>query len=233
MKHTVAGLMLGMLLSSPVLADTSIDTTAFSLTFLDGPLPEDWNIALAGQSGNTYHVDLASLNNHLQRIEANDVTGLGSWDSRSDWALLGLDVHAGYRVTGLTVTGTAFGEYAPGELPDFPPGRAANYASFHMTLWAPGPQSYWNQYDNFNGEHALDVGTGALSLTAPAQLGLSGALSVEAWGVEGDGAYAGSFASAQLRDLVLHVEVAPVPEPATYAMLLAGLALVGRAVRRR
>jgi hypothetical protein len=102
-----------------------------------------------------------------------------------------------------------------------------------MTLWAPGPQSYWNQYDNFNGEHALDVGTGALSLTAPAQLGLSGALSVEAWGVEGDGAYSGSFASAQLRDLVLHVEVAPVPEPATYAMLLAGLALVGRAVRRR
>ena len=44
MKHALAGLMLGVLLCIPVRAATSIDTAAFTITYIDGPSPEDWSI---------------------------------------------------------------------------------------------------------------------------------------------------------------------------------------------
>ena len=64
-------------------------------------------------------------------------------------------------------------------------------------------------------------------------LGFSGTLFAQAWGVNGDGAFAESQALASIRDVVLHIAVSPVPEPGTYAMLLAGLGVLAARARRR
>jgi hypothetical protein len=50
-------------------------------------------------------------------------------------------------------------------------------------------------------------------------------------GTNGIDFYSSEYASASLRPL-LNVEVAPVPEPETYALMLAGLGLVGAVARR-
>lgn len=66
----------------------------------------------------------------------------------------------------------------------------------------------------------------------------SGALSGYGWMLKGTAANTShSFATSEWNSIasrpLLTVEVAPVPEPATYAMMLAGLAAVGACVRRR
>lgn len=79
----------------------------------------------------------------------------------------------------------------------------------------------------------------AIDLTASLQAMQSGALPGYGWvlmpfasGTNGIDVHASEFATASLRPL-LTVDVMPVPEPETYAMLLAGLGLVGFAAKRR
>ncbi|QBI02473.1 PEP-CTERM sorting domain-containing protein [Pseudoduganella albidiflava] len=229
MKRAMAGLALGMLLCSPVIAATSIDTPAFTITYIDGPQPEDWSITQVSLFPDTYSFSLDTLNQHLDRAEAQDFTGAGAFAERSSWSALRLDIDAGYRVSRVMLTGIAFGELSPGQLPDFPPGFVHNEASLFLTVPSAPTESSLN--GDFQAENIIELSTIPLNLTGTVELGISGNLLVQAWGVEGGGAFADSLAAASLRDLVLHVEVSAIPEPATYAMLLGGLGLLAVAGR--
>jgi hypothetical protein len=229
MKHALAGLALGVLLCIPVRAATSIDTAAFTITYIDGPVPEDWSITQVDVFPGMYSFSLDTLNRYLT-VEARDLSGAGSYADAFSWSALRLDIAAGYRVTRLTLTGIADGELALGQLPDFPPGIAHNVANAHLTV---GASSTWSSLNSdFQAENVIDLPTAPLDLAGTANVSVSGILVAQAWGVEGGGAFAESAARASLRDLVLHVEVSPVPEPATYAMLLGGFGLLGAVARR-
>ncbi|TWI69920.1 putative secreted protein with PEP-CTERM sorting signal [Pseudoduganella lurida] len=233
-----AALALGIVLCSaamrPAAAETSIDTAAFTLSYTDGPNPEDWSITLVDQDPGHYSFSLDTLNRDLALAEARDLTGAGSFDSKYHYSTLFLDLKPAYRVTGITVTGTAFGELGLGYVPDFPPGQAHNGATFYMTVWKPtGPVGYGHMFDDFQAEQSLAGGETDLDLVTDTILGFSGSLFAQAWGVNGDGAFAESMARASVRDVTLHVTVAAIPEPGTWLMLAAGLGALGLYARRR
>ncbi|MBB3221777.1 PEP-CTERM sorting domain-containing protein [Pseudoduganella umbonata] len=229
MKRALAGLALGVLLCSPAIAATSIDTAAFTITYVDGPVPEDWSITQVDVFPDTYSFSLDTLNQHLA-VEAHDIAGAGATADQNFWSALRLDIDAGYRVSRIMLTGVAFGQMAPGQLPDFPPGIVHNEANAHLTV---GSTTWSALHTDIGAENPIDVSTPVLDLTGMADVGISGMLLAQAWGVEGGGAFAESIASASLYSLVLHVEVSPIPEPHAFLMLAAGLGIVGWAARRR
>lgn len=231
MKKALAGLALGMLLCAPVLADTSIDTAAFTITYTDGPVPEDWSITLLDQSPGAYSFSLDTLNRRLARVEARDLAGAGAFAEASFWSALRLDIDPAWRVSRVTLTGIAAGELAAGQLPDFPPGIVHNEANAFLTVAQTMTWSALNS--DIQAENTIDLPSTPLNLAGAAEIGVSGTLMAQAWGVEGGGAFAESMASASLRDLVLRVEVSPVPEPHIASLLAAGLGLLGMAARRR
>ncbi len=234
-KAVLAGLALGVLLfAAPSFADTTVTTPAFTLTYIDGPAPENWNISLVDASPGQYGISLDTLNNDLAGAEARDLTGAGSFATADHWSVLQLDIQPGYRVTALTISGVAFGELGVGQVPDFPPGQANNAASFFMTVWdGTTPVTYGHMFNDFQAEQSLETGPTGLAREGQVLLGFSGVLSAQAWGVNGDGAFAESMALASIRDVALHIAVAPIPEPGTYAMLLAGLGVLAVRARRR
>lgn len=230
MKHALAGLALGVLLSSPAIAATSIDTAAFTITYVDGPVPEDWSITQVDMFPGTYSFSLDTLNRHLA-VEAHDIAGAGAMSEQTFWSALRLDIAPGYRVSRILLTGVAFGQLSPGQLPDFPPGIVYNEANTYLTVASTMTWSSLNS--GMAAENPIELASSPLSLAGSADVGISSMLMAQAWGVEGGGAFAESFASASIYDLVLHVEVSPVAEPHAGMMLAAGLGIVGWAVRRR
>lgn len=234
-KAVLAGLALGMVLfAAPSFAETTVATPAFTLTYIDGPAPENWSISLVDQAPGLYSIALDTLNRDLAVAEARDLTGAGSFASAEHWSVLQLDIDPGYRVTALTISGVAFGELGFGQVPDFPPGQAHNAANFFMTVWeGTTPVGYGHTFTDFQAEQSLETGPTGLAREGQVLLGFSGTLFAQAWGVNGDGAFAESLALASIRDVVLHIAVSPVPEAGTYAMLLAGLGILAARARRR
>lgn len=234
MKRALAGLALGMLLSSAAFADTEIDTAAFTITYIDGPTPPDWSISLVASSPGTYSFSLDSLNTALAGEWARDLTGAGATVTANYWSNFHLDIHAGYAVTGASISGIAFGELAPGQLPDFPPGIVSNFASMSGGVFDGTTfRAFGNTFDNFQAEQPLDDGTTGFALQGTTEIGMGGFVMAQAWGVEGGGAFAESSALASLRDVTLHIQVSAVPEPGMWAMLLAGIVLLAGKVQAR
>lgn len=225
MKRAFAGLALGALLCSPVGAATSIDTAAFTITYMYGTTSEDWSITQVDMFPDTYSFSLDTLNQHLTGVEAHDIAGAGASSEQASWNTLRLDTHAGYRISRVMLTGVAFGQLSPGQLPDFPQGIVHNAANAYLTLASAMTWSSLNS--DLGAENAIDLASYPLTLTGSAQVGISAMIAAQAWGVEGGGAFAESFASASIRDLTLHVEVMPIPEPHAGLMLAAGLGIVG------
>ncbi|TXT31037.1 MAG: hypothetical protein FD131_1282 [Rhodocyclaceae bacterium] len=82
-----------------------------------------------------------------------------------------------------------------------------------------------------NGKLVIDVTSSLLAWQAGAT-NYGWVMTPFASGTNGIDFYASEFATANLRPL-LSVEVMPVPEPESYAMLLAGLGLIGAVARRK
>ncbi|MUI11573.1 PEPxxWA-CTERM sorting domain-containing protein [Massilia dura] len=97
------------------------------------------------------------------------------------------------------------------------PGGSVFYVDGTVTTRYVAPQSYVTDFDI------------ALMMDAAVNARRT-LLDVNDWGTPH---YGTSTAELQMRDVRLIMTVSQVPEPATYAMLLAGLALVGAGVRRR
>jgi hypothetical protein len=224
MKKALAGLALGALLSSPVFAASSIDTAALRIAYVNGPAPEVWRISLVGQTESSYSFSIDTLNRYLS-ASTRDPAGAGASYETTFWSQLRINMNPRYRMTGLTLSGVAEGELAAGQLPGVPAGVVHNAASF---FWGTASDGYNQPFSDFQGEHSLDSGAFGLDLDG-ADVGLFGSVSAQAWGVEGGGASAASVARASIHDLVLHVHVAVIPEPHSWAMLLGGLGLLGMA----
>lgn len=236
MKDALAGFALGAMLSAASIAQaaSSLAFPAFTIDYIGGPAPENWSIGVAAQTPLTASISLDTLNHDLQYFPADDLTGAGATNGGGHQSTLRIDVADGYRVTGISVHALAYGELGIGQAPDAEPGSATNAASLGFLLTAPGtalPLTW--QLANFDGLRPLALATAPLSLDGTFQIDLGASVLAQAWGSVGPDGSAQSHALASIGAALLNVQVAAVPEPGTWAMLLAGLALTGVAARRR
>jgi hypothetical protein len=236
MSRLPAILSLGALLAlaMPARAAVTLETDAFTITYVDGSSPGDWRLGLVAQTPLTTSISLETLNQELQYWPAVDETGAGAVNGSAHWSVLDVDIKPGYRVTGVSVHALAYGELVAGQREGYPPGSADNRASLSWTLTAPGttlPFSY--SAASFQGLRPFALDSGPLSLDGSFRLDLSAVVWAQAFGSGTQGDFAESMALASIGNALLNVQVAAIPEPASYAMLLAGLGLLGGAARRR
>lgn len=158
---------------------------------------------------------------------------------------LTFDVADGYRITSLTFSGTAVGTVhvtPPPDLHDFeiPFAHNAAYISWTDVMYGNGT-SIASAVDVNGTEQFSGTLLGAIEGEATLHFfaGLyNSAMSYGdyVWNSTHEWLYFQeypAFASIAASNIVMTVQVAAVPEPGTYAMLLAGLGLVGIAARRR
>lgn len=143
-------------------------------------------------------------------------------------------VNEGYRITSIEVTGTFAGELYPAQWTM--PGDANNTMSFGLHVGLE--PDFATEYD-VHGTKTFKVSSGPTSLDGEFGMMLHGSAESSAasvWYLDeltGEQYWLGSQAAARITGLSMTVNVSPVPEPGTWAMLLGGLAVTGLAVRRR
>lgn len=170
---------------------------------------------------------------------AVDTRGFSGLASEHEWQSgYALAVKDGYKITNITVTGEFYGALRPAQWTT--PGGAGNDVGILFKIDAPGQPPGWkvDSTSTLDGHRAFRFEAEPGALTGDVSLALAGftkAWAYSAWYQDGPGEdfWLGSYADAGIRDLRLSISVAPVPEPGTYAMLLAGLGLLGMARRRR
>lgn len=159
-----------------------------------------------------------------------------------------LTAREGYRVTGYSITGGFYGDFYIGRSPDGSgqPGSANSQGA----VWAYARDTYDgasfafgdHSVSNLNGHSDFRIDSGALDKTGSFYFSLDGYVAGEQSPAVWYGTEPGQtwpyrdYSSGQvgLKDpLLLTVYTQAVPEPHTYAMTLAGLALLAGAVRRR
>jgi hypothetical protein len=161
-----------------------------------------------------------------------------------------LNVHNGFQITGIKFSGTLTGQLQAARVPtgDYYYGQdgvASNHSQMWMTV---GTSLYGNDlgqrsvtYDSTNGSREFSLSMNRLELTGQKNLELTVVGSTWAensfWTYAyGDSYFSGgdfSYASFSVLNPTLTFYTAPVPEPETYAMMLAGLAGLGLMARRR
>lgn len=240
LKSIVTGLALGTLLAaaSCAQATTRIDTAAFTITYVDGNKPSQWDLGLTGLTAGDATIDLKTLNRQLGSVYAGPNGMLEAEASANHYSVLHVDVHEGYTVNNLAFMGLARGSlsafWQPGEAPAFADNSldmrwsvmsatATQSQNLLSTTGLNYNNSFGNNFGAFNYGSSFNVvlngwtsayvqqsADSAWGPTARASAGLTGALQID-------------FAK----------NVSPVPEPASGAMLLAGLAVVAGITRRR
>lgn len=244
MKQLASGLLLGALIwsASTAHAATIIETTGFSLAWTES-------------STNPLDMQLLSDTNGLVRIGMSVGTMGESWDTdalgdggignAAEHLMTGI-VSQGYRITSMTlsavVNGSLYVEARDCDLCETTPGMADNSATLNWSLLRGGehavlPAAYASHVDGIQAvssttrtpvEGAFELALGAentVAASSPVQLVWDGAN----W----NSTILRATAAVDLSNVVLSVQVAPVPEPSTYAMLLAGLGVAGWRARRR
>ncbi|GGZ02658.1 PEP-CTERM sorting domain-containing protein [Pseudoduganella plicata] len=245
MKKLLTTLLIGGLLTvgSAARAATTIDSSSFSLTWLTGvSTGGNFNMKLLSDTDGRTQIGL-SLGLQSYSVESDGPSG--SANSDTAFHQLAGSVRQGYRITSMTFSAVANGTLYR-EMPTWPcvyePGEATNNASMDMALTQGGERT------EFGGTRVHDV-IGQQAMTANAGVPVDGDFLLDlstrsgawAFGTEtitysDDWQYIywlDSTASIGVTDYLLTVQVAPVPEPSTYAMLLAGLGVAGWAARRR
>lgn len=210
----------------------TIDTHAFTLDSADGGPSAD--IVLLGASAGRVTFSLEGMMRDMH--SSVDSTGVPSASADSPvQAGYGIGVKQGYRITGLTITGTFSGLLAPAD-----GGAAGNDIGLSFVAWPPGQLPLWSNYAravDLDGERAFSVTLGAAALEGEFLLGLLGSATTSADSAlfqddAGNDSWLGSSAHVRAGNLVLTVDVAAVPEPQAWLMLLGGMGALG-AWRRR
>ena len=244
MSHKLSALaaVLAFSLSSSVLAGTTIGTQGFTINDTAGD-----SIRLLSDSNNVAKFDLTNMATiNYSVTERYDWNG---GDMKFDF--FSVSARDGYRVTNIEYSGVIIGELIPAPYyPDSGPnywgnGTATNQSQTTFSAYDPNanPPNYVQKiltFNNLNETVPFSLQNSTLLLPQAFQIDLN----VSAWlGITpGRGEWhEGSWmtpSTTKLRILnpVLTLTYAPlsaVPEPSTYAMLLAGLALCGIVRRRR
>jgi PEP-CTERM motif len=243
MKAMIAGLALGMAVfgTAAHAEPIHVESAGVVLDNLPG-FTEDRVSVLA----NTADVLQLSLTELLSR-NSQGGTGWSAFDDQGNFQQTISDYAAGYQLRvkeghslSLVTLELRFGgQLQQAESPIDPPGQALNYTRNGMQVINAGSvvQSDVRHIDNLNGTQQVTFTFWDLAWAETVALELQSEVWMGAQGIPPNGLLPGlpSFASMNVTDAVLTIRtaVAPVPEPGTYAMLLAGLALVGTAARRR
>lgn len=241
LKNILSALTLGTLLAatSCAQASTLIDTEAFTISYADGNKPWQWDIGLNGATAGAATIDLKTLNRHLGNVYAGPNGAREAEASGYHYSVLHVDVHAGYTVNDLAFRGMMQGSHRaywqPGEAPAF----ADNSADMRWSVVSSTGTQSQNLLHETSFENNISFGNsfGALNYGSSFDVVLNGwtwayvqQSANSAWGATAQ-AYAGIYDSTLRVDFSKNVS--PVPEPATGAMLLAGLAIVAGVARRR
>lgn len=151
--------------------------------------------------------------------------------------LFEVTVHSGYRVTGFSFSGTFEGTLNVPPNPDGSPGNGFAYNSGYVEFSA-GSRPYGIFYgehtqrvDMLDGAIPVTMSSGPLSLTTDFTLSLQGMILVSAYPSVTPENPAGidSFASLRIANPIFTIYTMAVPEAQAWAMLLAGLGVVGSA----
>lgn len=227
-------------------AATTIDTAGFSLSTVEfsGNLPFDMQVL--SDAGGITRIAMGGLEPTSAPLHHWGFVEFAT-------ANLAASVHQGYRIASITFSGVAAGGYAVGQISptclpsncDGYPGSASNGAALRLQLTQDGTTTDLPRWV------ANDM-TGQSVFTYRVETSLTGAFGLQAdttiWANAEDAReyYSAtpeqdwptrithpSSAWSQMSDVVMTIEVAPVPEPGTCAMLLSGLGLLAGVARRR
>lgn len=213
-----------------------IETTGFTLgTNASSPIP---GIALLGQTATSATFSLYGITEGFPLSVDSSHKQYASdylfWQNEYD-----IGVKAGYKITGITVTGSFHGALAPAEWTM--PGVAGNELGFGFgTYHTEHPlESNWATAKDLDGRKDFSLTLGTTALAGEFTVSFQGRNEVTAESVwyldewSNEQYWLGSSASAGLGELTMTVNIAAVPEPQTWAMLLGGLALAGAMARRQ
>ena len=198
----------------------------FTVTYDD----EFWGASFAGGSGSAF--SFAGLDDLGMTASSNGAKNFWKYDGWNGYSSLSIVAHAGFRLAGVTSGATG----AISALTGF-----ASNTEAHTGV---STQSYWSGVSGHLGTSATNdqfsiVGWGSnvnvfnsSGHTSFAQQVSAAVLdySTNGWTqVIGTG----SSATAKQYTAYFNVVTAPIPEPESYALLLAGLGLMGTVARRR
>jgi hypothetical protein len=227
-------------------AAAHIETTAFSF---DSASPGRADALIADANGAATFSLLGARD--MLKYDAENPSGNGPYDHLYQ-GVFQLNVRAGYKITGYSLMGTFSGEHRVGQLPTgsnqniMPLNWGAAYAAAGVAIRADLPATggvvppLSQRAVNLRGTQDFTLDSGPLDHAGPLSLYVEGSAFAERshaeWWYLDDG-YRGwdpSYAKIELsRPLLLTVYTQAVPEPHTYALTLAGLALIGGVLRRR
>lgn len=210
-------MLVGTLLTAGAVHAAAIDTHAFTLDA--APFHPFADITLLSDTTTAASFALDGL---AQGLHSNvDSTGEPWATADTPWQnFYDITVRDGYRITGMTVTGTFHGALA---------GSADNDIGLTFVAWPPGSEPAWAtsaRASGLDGAYGWSITTGATALDGTVLLGFLGSASTDAastWQPD-TGTWLGSSARIGASDLVLTIDVTPVPEPQSWLMLLAGIA---------
>ena len=212
--------LVGTLLTAGTLHAAAIDTRAFTLDGAPSYPFAEITLLSDTAAGASFALDGLAQSLH----SSVDSTGLPWATADTPWLnFYDITVKDGYRITGMTVMGTFQGALA---------GEANNEIAVAFLAWPPGSEPTWStaaRATGLDGVQGWSIGTGATSLDGTVLLGFLGSASSDATSVwqPDTGTWLGASADIGVRDLVLTVDIAPVPEPQAWLMLLAGIAVGG------
>lgn len=242
LKNIVSALTLGSLLAAASCAHantTRIDTAGFTISYVDGNRPSQWDIGLSGATDGAATIDLKTLNRQLSYIYAGPNGTLEAEAGANHYSVLHVDVHEGYSISNLGFLGQAQGAHHAywqlGEAPAF----AENSLDMRWSVISSTGTRSQNLLQVKDLDYGINFGhsLGEFNYGSSFDIVLNGwtwayvqQSANSAWGPTAM-ASAGIYGTALQFDVAKNVS--PVPEPATGAMLLAGLAVVAGVTRRR
>lgn len=255
MRKISAAFMLSVLAlgSSTVHAATSITTEGFGITIASIGLAGDMELLSDAGGAARFNLDIHNYELGvpitLSSIPGSDFN-LG-YDRH--WLPLGsefkIDLHKGYRIDSIAVSGTLYGSLNPGippaaEYPSFSViGEVTNSFDVELRLReSPYSTLAAQSYGAIQGDRSVLVASNQVFYDdLVLRLDTEFEVTARAGAYYG---YAGphhehfvstydSSVTFGVRDLVLTVQVSPVPEPSTWSMLAAGFGLLAMAARSR
>jgi hypothetical protein len=157
----------------------------------------------------------------------------------------GLTLREGYRMTGFSLSGTLVGDLGVPVIPGGQPGNGVTENGIKFTLGASNAASGTSsnlmlQRTMIQGALPFVLASEALSMTGQVNMGLWSPLRVYSspyyLGGHPDGGMGQEIrplVSLRVLNPTLTIYTSAVPEPSTYGMLLAGVAVIGLVRRRR